>query len=122
MSDKRMLILPAEVVQKIDDNRGDISQAEFISLLIDNQLKEKEKDHKYATKEEVQVFQEDIKRLLRQFLDFYVSYGLEMGKSAATSGQAGDFEELTSKLKGLQNDIGPEAEQPRSGKATIKYK
>ena len=121
MSEKRMLILPAEVVQKIDDNRGDTSQAEFISLLIDNQLKEKEKDHKYATKEEVQVFQEDIKRLLRQFLDFYVSYGLEMGKTGATIGQPNDFEELTSKLQGLQKDIGPEAE-PRSGKATIKYK
>jgi hypothetical protein len=122
MSDKRMLILPAEVVQKIDDNRGDISQAEFINLLIDNQLKEKEKDHKYATKEEVQVFQEDIKRLLRQFLDFYVSYGLEMGKSGASSGQPSDFEELTNKLQGLQKDIGPETELPRSGKATIKYK
>jgi len=120
MSDKRMLILPGEVVQKIDDNRGDISQAEFINLLIDNQLKEKEKDHKYATKEEVQIFQEDIKKLLRQFLDFYVSYGLEMGKTAS-SGQPSDFEELTSKLQGLQKDIGPESE-PRSGRATIKYK
>ncbi|MCJ7743891.1 MAG: hypothetical protein MUO99_04945 [Dehalococcoidales bacterium] len=44
MSDKRMLILPAEVVNKIDENRGDMSQAEFIEFLITNQLKEKEKD------------------------------------------------------------------------------
>lgn len=120
MSDKRMLILPAEVVQKIDENRGDISQAEFISLLIDNQFKEKEKDHKYATKEEVQAFQEDTKRLLRSFLDFFVSYGLEMGKSGSDA-PVGGFEELTSKLQGLQKDIGPEGEL-KPGKATIKWK
>jgi hypothetical protein len=119
MSDKRMLILPAEVVQKIDENRGDVSQAEFISLLIDNQFKEKEQDHKYATKEEVQNFQEDMKSLLRSFLEFFVSYGLEMGKSGS-DGQPG-FEELTTRLQGLQKDIAPEA-QAKPGKATIKWK
>ena len=34
MSEKRMLIMPAELVRKIDENRGDMSQAEFISFLI----------------------------------------------------------------------------------------
>lgn len=117
MSDKRMLILPAELVKKIDDNRGDVSQAEFIDMLIDNQFKEKETDHKYATKEEVQNFEEDMKRLLRSFLDFFVSYGLEMGKQSP----AGEFESLTSRLQDLQKDIGPETEKT-SGRATIKWK
>ena len=117
MSDKRMLILPAEVVQKIDDNRGDVSQAEFIGLLIDSQFKEKEKDHKYATKEEVQIFQEDMKKLLRSFLDFFVGYGLEMGRQSS----AGDLEELTTKLQGLQKDMASDPEA-RGGKATIKWK
>ena len=40
MGDKRMLIVPAETVKKIDDNRGDMSQAEFIEFLIDSQLRE----------------------------------------------------------------------------------
>jgi len=117
MSDKRMLILPAELVKKIDDNRGDVSQADFIDMLIDNQFKEKEKDSRYATKEEVQNFEEDMKRLLRSFLDFFVSYGLEMGKQSPAS----ELEQLTSKLQGLQKDIGPETEKG-GGRATIKWK
>ena len=38
MSEKRMLIVDAEVVRKIDENRGDMSCSEFINFLIDNQL------------------------------------------------------------------------------------
>jgi hypothetical protein len=117
MSDKRMLILPAEVVTKIDENRGDMSQAEFIEFLIDHQLKEKEKDQKYASKEEVRAFQDDMKKLLRSFLDFFVSYGLELGKESP----AGELGELTSKLQGLQEDMGPDSEKG-GGKATIKWK
>ena len=117
MSDKRMLILPAEVVNKIDENRGDMSQAEFIEFLIDNQLKEKERDQKYATKEEVRTFEEDMKKLLKSFLDFFVSYGLELGKESA----AGEFGELTSKLQRLQKDMGSESEKG-GGKATLKWK
>ena len=117
MADKRMLILPGEVVQKIDENRGDMSQAEFIELLIDNQLKDKEKDSKYATKEEVRGYQEDMKKLLRNFLDFFMAYGMDLGKQAP----GGDLEELTSKLQSLQKDVF--SEQPeKSGRATIKYK
>jgi hypothetical protein len=114
-----MLILPAEVVDKIDANRGDMTQAEFIQFLIDNQLKEKEKDQKYATKEEVRAFQDDMKKLLRNFLDFFVSYGLELGKESPAG--ASELGELTSKLQGLQKDIGPESEKG-GGKATIKWK
>ena len=43
MSEKRMLIMPAELVKKIDDNRGDMTQVEFIDFLIDGQLKEETK-------------------------------------------------------------------------------
>ena len=117
MGDKRMLIVPAELVKKIDDNRGDMSQAEFIELLIDSQLKEKEetKTQHYATKEEVRSFEEDTKRLLRSFLDFFVSYGLELGKQSPKS----EFEELTSKLHELEDEL---ASEEKGGKATIKWK
>ena len=119
MTDKRMLILPADLVKKIDDNRGDVSQAEFIEVLIDSQFKDKDKgkESQYATKEELSVFEEDMKRLLRSFLDFFVSYGLELGKQS----QAGELEELTSKLQRLQRDIGAD-NNDKGGKATIKWK
>ena len=38
MAEKRMLVVPAELVKKIDENRGGLSQAEFLSFLIDNSL------------------------------------------------------------------------------------
>ena len=65
MGERRMLIVPAELAKKIDDNRGDMSQAEFIDLLIDSQLKEKEetKTQQYATKEEMRSFEEDTKNI-----------------------------------------------------------
>ena len=118
MSDKRMLILPADIVKKIDENRGDVSQADFIQMLIDNQFKEKEKDSNYATKDEMRAFEDDTKRLLRSFLDFFVAYGLEIGKTSS-GGPAADLEALTSRL-GLQKDMGSDNE--KAGKATIKWK
>ena len=42
MSEKRMLIVDAELVKKVDDNRGDMGRSEFINFLIESQLKEKE--------------------------------------------------------------------------------
>jgi hypothetical protein len=117
MSEKRMLILPADVVNRIDENRGDMSQAEFIEFLITNQLKEKEKDQKYATKEEVHAFEDDMRKLLKNFLDFFVSYGMDLGKESPV----GDLGELTSKIQGLQKDMGSESGKG-GGKATIKWK
>ena len=118
MAEKRMLIVPAELIGKIDDNRGDMSQAELIEFLIDSQLRErvKEQEHAtYATKEEVRSFEQDIKKLLKNFLDFFVSYGLELGKQSPKT----EFEELTSKLQGLENDLASGSE---GKKATIKWK
>ena len=115
MAEKRMLIVPAELVKKIDDNRGDMTQAEFIGLLIDGQLKEGTEDHNYATKEEIRSFEQDIKKLLKNFLDFFVSYGLELGKQSPKN----ELAELTSKLQGLEKDLDSDTEK---GKATNKWK
>ena len=115
MAEKRMLILPAELVKRIDDNRGDMSQSDFINFLIDKQFKKEAKEPDYATKEELFAFEEDMKKLLRSFLDFYVNYGLELGKQSPEA----EFELLTSKLQDLQKDLDSDSEK---GKATIKWK
>ncbi len=137
MGEKRMLIMPAEVIKKIDDNRGDMSQAEFIDFLIDSQLKEEVKEQytskeeilslidsqlkeeakkqHYATKEEMRTFEQDIKSLLKTFLDFFVSYGLELGKQSPKT----EFEELSSKLQELENHLAPES---KDKEAKIKWK
>jgi len=118
MAEKRMLIVPSELVKKIDDNRGDMSQAEFIEFLIDSQFKQKVKEHddkQYATKEEVQSLEQDIKKVLRTFLDFFISYGLELGKQSPKT----EFEELNSRLKELENDLDSEV---KGKEAKIKWK
>jgi len=118
MGDKRMLIVPVELVRKIDDNRGDMSQAEFIEFLINSQLqetKEKAKEQQYVTKEEIRVFEQDMKSLLRRALDFFVSYGLELGKQSPKT----EFEELSSRLQELENDL---ASEDKKKEARIKWK
>jgi hypothetical protein len=139
MAEKRMLILPAEVIKKIDENRGDLSQAEFINFLIENrfkeggsgekqsasreeilalidsQLKEVAKKQQYATREEIKAFEQDIKVLLKSCLDFFLSYGLELGKNSPKE----EFEELSSKLEELENDLNSEDE---GKEAKIKWK
>jgi hypothetical protein len=97
MSEKRMLIVDAELVKKIDDNRGDMGQTEFINFLIENQFKEESKKQGGVTREDFHQFQEGTKELLRNFLEFFISYGLELGKQPGDN----EFEQLTRKLQSL---------------------
>ncbi len=99
MSEKRMLILDAETVQKIEENRGDMSVSEFINFIIDSHLEKSTEPHQsdLVTKEEFHQFEEGIRDLLRSFLEFFLSYGLELGKQPSD----GELEKLTFKLQGL---------------------
>jgi len=99
MPEKRMLIVESDVIRKIDENRGDMSISDFISFLIDGQLKQdvngRNDDH--VTKEEFRQFEQGIRELLRNFLEFFLSYGLELGKQPTDR----ELEKLTQKLRAL---------------------
>jgi len=97
MSEKRMLIVDTEVVRKVDENRGDMNRSDFISFLIDSCLKEDSGKQNYITKDEFSQFQQGTRELLRNFLEFFVSYGLELGKQPTDT----TFEELSQKLQTL---------------------
>ena len=99
------ILVPTELVRKIDDNRGDISRASLIEFLIDSQLEHCSKD-KYVTKEEIQYFVQDVKKLLKSFIDFFVSYGLELGKQSPQA----EFGELACGLERLEKDLVLDAE------------
>lgn len=103
MTEKRMLILDAGTVQKIEDNRGDMSVSEFINFMIDSHFEEAStpQQHDMVTKEEFQHFEEGIRDLLRSFLEFFLSYGLELGKQPTD----GELDKLGFKLKGLTKSI-----------------
>ena len=103
MSDNKILVVPADLAQKIDDNRGDMSRAEFIEALIDNLVTEKHESKgngkvDYATRTELLSFEQDMKQLLKSFLDFFMGYGMEFGEN----GQLLEIEKFTSKLQGFK--------------------
>ena len=106
MSEKRMLVVDADLVKKIDENRGELSWSEFIDLLIEGQLLDREDGSKSraavqeddaVTREEFIQFQEGAKELLRSFLDFFINYGLELGREPRDE----EFEQLSRKLRTL---------------------
>jgi hypothetical protein len=127
LSDSKIFVIPAELAQKIDDNRGDMSRAEFIDALITDLVADKSETKSssaggdYATKADLITFEQDMKQLLKSFLDFFMAYDLELGDN----NQQGELEKFTSKLQGLQKDLGT-SENGNSkgggGKATIKWK
>jgi len=104
MAEKRMFVVDAEVARKVDESRGEMSRSEFIDFLIEGQLSE-DKEYKgdigkqtYVTKEELRQSQQGVKELLRTFLEFFMSYGLEVGKHSDKN-----FNELSQKLQALVN-------------------
>ena len=104
MSEKRMLVVEADLLRKIDENRGDLSRSEFLDLLIEGQLRDKEegakgvsRDDDIVTREEFVQFQEGAKELLRSFLDFFINYGLELGREPKDE----EFEQLSRKLRAV---------------------
>jgi hypothetical protein len=103
VAEKRMLIIDAEIARRIDENRGDMSYSEFLDFLIDRQLQEKpgksSNNNNYVGKEEFNHFAAGMKELLRNFLEFFLSYGLELGKQP----QDKTFEELSQKLQELES-------------------
>lgn len=85
MSEKRMLIIDADVVKKIDENRGDMDASSFLSFLIDSRLQGEPaaaapEEGEHVTREEFAQFQQGIRELLRNFMEFFLSYGLELGQ------------------------------------------
>jgi hypothetical protein len=103
MPEKRMLILDAETVQKIEENRGDMSVSDFINFVIDSHFEQTTEPHQsdLVTKDEFHQFEDGIRDLLRSFLEFFLSYGLELGKQPTD----GELDKLSLKLQGLNKTV-----------------
>jgi hypothetical protein len=103
MSEKRMLILDTDTVQKIEENRGDMSVSDFINFIIDSHFEQTSTPFQtdLVTKDEFHQFEEGIRDLLRSFLEFFLSYGLELGKQPTD----GELDKLSLKLQGLSKTI-----------------
>jgi hypothetical protein len=101
VADKRMLIISSDVARKIDENRGDMDYTEFINFLIESRLNEQKDDNasNYVPREEFDSFVQGMKELLRNFMEFFISYEVELGEKPDSE----VFKQLNQKLKNLGN-------------------
>jgi hypothetical protein len=111
MTEKRMLVVDAELLKKIDENRGDVSRVEFLNYLIDNQLNGDGAApiRDYVDREEFLEFSQGMKELLRRFLDFFISYGIELGEQPKDH----TFSDLVQKLQVLSASGGKSSKTPK---------
>jgi hypothetical protein len=75
-----IMVVKEDVVKQIDKNRGELNRTEFVNYLIQCQLEEQSAQEKYVKKEELEVFMRQIMELLHNFLQFFISYGMSLGK------------------------------------------
>ena len=105
----RMLILPADLVDIINQNRGDLTQAQFIAFLINGHLEQKLPEQQYATQEDLADLEQDIKGLLRSFLDFSIGLGMDVGRKSGTNDTEDTFSD---KLQDLKVPAEPSHHEP----------
>jgi hypothetical protein len=99
--DDLIMVVKEDIVKQIDENRGEMNRTEFVNYLIQSQLKEQLNQKTNVSKEEFQYFTHQIMNLLHNFLEFFVSYGMAMGKAQ----QDADVEALNKQLESL---LGPD--------------
>jgi hypothetical protein len=78
--DDLIMVVKEDIVKQVDENRGEMNRTEFVNYLIQCQLKERLNQKKSVSREEFQYFTRQMMDLLHNFLEFFVSYGMAMGK------------------------------------------
>lgn len=99
--DDLIMVVKEDVVKQIDEYRGEMNRTEFVNYLIQCQLKEQSSQKKYVSKEDFQQFTHQMTDLLHNFLEFFISYGMSMGKNQ----QDVDVQALNKQLESL---LGPD--------------
>ncbi len=109
MTEREMVILDHDVIERVDMNRGDLSRSEFIAFCIDNLLDEalsegakvkgeKTMDSRYVSEEvmsnytttvDFEQLKHDLKDVMNLFLECVLNLGLELDRS-----QGKDTDEL----------------------------
>ena len=74
------MVVKKDVVEQIDENRGEMTRTEFVNLLIQSQLKEFYEKRDYVTKEEFGQFMESTKKTLHDLLEFFLTYSMMIEK------------------------------------------
>jgi hypothetical protein len=86
--DDLIMVVKEDVVKQIDEHRGEMNRTEFVNYLIQCQLKEQFNQKSSVSVEEFQQFKRQILELIHNFLGFFVSYGMSLGKDQHENIQA----------------------------------
>jgi hypothetical protein len=103
--DDLIMVVKEDIVKQIDEHRGEMNRTEFVNYLIQFQLKEQLNQKKSVSREEFQYFTRQMMDLLHNFLQFFVSYGMAIGKGQNDADLQALNKQLESFLK-LDGDIG----------------
>jgi hypothetical protein len=95
--DDLIMVVKEDVVKQIDENRGELNRTEFVNYLIQCQLRDFTEEKEYVSKEELQQFTHEITELLQNFLQFFVSYGMALGRNRCGE----DIQTLTQRLDSM---------------------
>jgi hypothetical protein len=86
--DDLIMVVKEDIVKQIDEHRGEMNRTEFVNYLIQCQLKEQLNKKNSVSQEEFQYFSQQMMALLRNFLQFFISYGMATGKDQGPDLQA----------------------------------
>ena len=92
--DDLIMVIKEDVVKQIDDNRGEMNRTEFVTYLIQYQLQQHHKQQQYVSRNDLELFKNQITEVLRNFLQFFISYGMILGKGEQDS----DIQDLMRQL------------------------
>ena len=95
--DDLIMVVKEDIVKQIDENRGEMNRTEFVTYLIQSQLRDSYNRNDYVKKEEFKNFTQEIMELLHNFLQFFVSYGMAMDRRQ----DVGDIQALNEQLDSL---------------------
>jgi hypothetical protein len=101
--DDLIMVVKEDVVKQIDEHRGEMNRTEFVNYLIQCQLKEQLSQKTGVSKEDFQKFTRHMTDTMHSFLQFFVSYGMSMGKANPEA----DIQILNKELESL---LGPDNE------------
>ena len=111
MGDYAVLNLSPEIMKKIDGSRGQISRSEFLECVVRNWCLEQYTGQLYVTQEEFSEFADGMNGLLRSFMDFFVSYGMDLGKAPT-----GSMSQLLDQLRPYKSATHPSNGHNGNGK------
>lgn len=109
-----VMVVKEDMVSRIDENRGEMNRTEFVTYLLQCQLREHENRTSYVTRDELEAFTRNITDLMRHFLELFIGSGIELGAGCTPA----DIQDLHDRLE-PETRTEEEAAGPDPSESTV---